>query len=83
MATAYHPGHLNQAVSEEGPKIVKDSSHPSHRLFSPFQTFVCVERYLAVVHPVVYLKFKPLKYRVECCDVDGAWVRFVLYASDS
>jgi hypothetical protein len=29
-----------------------------------FQCCVCVERYLAVVHPVVYLKYKPLRYRV-------------------
>ena len=29
-----HPVPLYQAVSEEGPKITKDSSHPSHRLFS-------------------------------------------------
>uniref|UniRef100_A0A6Q2YPP8 G-protein coupled receptors family 1 profile domain-containing protein n=1 Tax=Esox lucius TaxID=8010 RepID=A0A6Q2YPP8_ESOLU len=29
-----------------------------------FQGCVCVERYLAVVHPVTFLKYKPLKYRV-------------------
>jgi hypothetical protein len=29
-----HPGPLHQAVSEESPKIVKDSSQPSHRPFS-------------------------------------------------
>ena len=27
------PGPLYRALSEEGPKIVKDSSHPSHKLF--------------------------------------------------
>jgi cobalamin synthase len=28
-----------------------------------------VERYLAVVHPVTFLKYKPLRYRVGCCGV--------------
>ncbi|XDV38349.1 hypothetical protein PO909_007788 [Leuciscus waleckii] len=32
-----------------------------------FQCLMCVERYLAVVHPVTFLKFKPLRYRVICC----------------
>ena len=31
-----------------------------------FQCSVCVERYLAVVHPVTFLKYKPLRYRVGC-----------------
>ncbi len=34
-----------------------------------FQCLICVERYLAVVHPVTFLKFKPLRYRVICCTV--------------
>ncbi len=29
-----------------------------------FQCLICVEWYLAVVHPVTFLKFKPLRYRV-------------------
>ncbi|XP_057215751.1 hydroxycarboxylic acid receptor 2-like [Triplophysa rosa] len=29
-----------------------------------FECLMCVERYLAVVHPVTFLKFKPLRYRV-------------------
>ncbi|XP_050948635.1 uracil nucleotide/cysteinyl leukotriene receptor-like [Labeo rohita] len=37
-----------------------------------FQCLMCVERYLAVVHPVIFLKFKPLRYRVICCAV--AWL---------
>nr|XP_055035924.1 C-C chemokine receptor type 8-like [Misgurnus anguillicaudatus] len=32
-----------------------------------FQCLICVERYLAVVHPVTFLKFKPLRYRLICC----------------
>ncbi|XP_067280743.1 chemokine XC receptor 1-like [Pseudorasbora parva] len=32
-----------------------------------FQCLMCVERYLAVLHPVTFLKFKPLRYRVICC----------------
>ena len=34
-----------------------------------FQTCICVERYLAVIHPVLFLRLKPLKYRVACCSV--------------
>ncbi|XP_059381406.1 uncharacterized protein LOC132116544 [Carassius carassius] len=38
---------------------------------SLFQCLICVERYLAVVHPVTFLKYKPLRYRVICSTV--AW----------
>ncbi len=37
-----------------------------------FQSLICVERYLAVVHPVTFLKYKPLRYRVICCT--AAWI---------
>ncbi|XP_058630040.1 hydroxycarboxylic acid receptor 2-like [Onychostoma macrolepis] len=37
-----------------------------------FQCVICVERYLAVVHPVTFLKYKPLRYRVICCT--AAWI---------
>ncbi|XP_077063571.1 C-C chemokine receptor type 8-like [Siphateles boraxobius] len=37
-----------------------------------FQCLICVERYLAVVHPVTFLKYKPIRYRVICCTV--AWI---------
>ncbi|XP_039516002.1 chemokine XC receptor 1-like [Pimephales promelas] len=37
-----------------------------------FQCLMCVERYLAVVHPVTFLKYKPLRYRVICCA--AVWV---------
>ncbi|XP_051537038.1 hydroxycarboxylic acid receptor 2-like [Myxocyprinus asiaticus] len=37
-----------------------------------FQCLICVERYLAVVHPVTFLKFKPLRYRVICST--AAWI---------
>jgi len=37
-----------------------------------FQSLMCVERYLAVVHPVTFLKFKPLRYRVICCT--AVWI---------
>ncbi len=33
---------------------------------SLFQSLICVERYLAMVHPVIFLKYKPLRYRVIC-----------------
>eukprot|EP00063_Salmo_salar_P090472 XP_014065307.1 PREDICTED: proteinase-activated receptor 3-like [Salmo salar] len=34
-----------------------------------FQCCICLQRYLAVVHPVVFLKYKPLRYKVGCCSV--------------
>ncbi|XP_058613450.1 C-C chemokine receptor type 5-like [Onychostoma macrolepis] len=37
-----------------------------------FQCLMCVEHYLAVVHPVTFLKYKPLRYRVICSVI--AWV---------
>ncbi len=37
-----------------------------------FQCLICVERYLAVVHPVIFLKYKPLRYRVICCT--AVWI---------
>ncbi|XP_042567456.1 chemokine XC receptor 1-like [Cyprinus carpio] len=37
-----------------------------------FQCLMCVERYLAVVHPVTFLKYRPLRYRVICCTV--VWI---------
>ncbi len=37
-----------------------------------FHCLICVERYLAVVHPVIFLKYKPLRYRVICCT--AAWL---------
>ncbi len=37
-----------------------------------FQCLICAERYLAVVHPVIFLKYKPFRYRVICCT--AAWI---------
>ncbi|XP_056587667.1 chemokine XC receptor 1-like [Triplophysa dalaica] len=36
-----------------------------------FQCLMCVERYLAVIHPVTFLKYKPLRYRLICSS--AAW----------
>ncbi|XP_026765473.3 G-protein coupled receptor 35-like [Pangasianodon hypophthalmus] len=36
---------------------------------SQFQCWVCLERYLAVVHPLTFLKFRPLRYRMAICVV--------------
>ncbi|KAA0719815.1 hypothetical protein E1301_Tti011758 [Triplophysa tibetana] len=37
-----------------------------------FQCLMCVERYLAVIHPVTFLKYKPLRYRLICSA--AAWI---------
>ncbi|KAM6941716.1 uncharacterized protein PEZ65_003716 [Lycodopsis pacificus] len=37
-----------------------------------FLCCICAEYYVGVVHPVLYLGFKPLRYRVACCCV--VWV---------
>src|SRR4029434_10207295 len=34
-----------------------------------FHTCICVERYLAVLHPVLFLKYKPLRYRLTCSGI--------------
>ena len=34
-----------------------------------FQCCICVERYLAVVHPVIFLRYKLLRYKIMCCSV--------------
>ncbi|KAL2088335.1 hypothetical protein ACEWY4_015234 [Coilia grayii] len=34
-----------------------------------FQTCICAERYLAVLHPVLFLKYKPLRYRLSSSGV--------------
>ncbi|KAJ8372205.1 hypothetical protein AAFF_G00293240, partial [Aldrovandia affinis] len=31
-----------------------------------FQCCTCVERYLAVLHPLTFLRYRPLRYRVGC-----------------
>ncbi len=40
-----------------------------------FQCLMCVERYLAVVHPVTFLKYKPLRYKVVCSAV--TWIMII------
>nr|XP_055035564.1 C-C chemokine receptor type 8-like [Misgurnus anguillicaudatus] len=37
-----------------------------------FECLICVEHYLAVVHPVTFLKYKPLRYKVICCT--AVWI---------
>ncbi len=37
-----------------------------------FPCLICVECYLAVVHPVTFLKYKPLRCREICCT--AAWI---------
>ncbi len=40
-----------------------------------FQCLMCVECYLAVVHPVTFLKYKPLRYKVACSTV--TWIMII------
>lgn len=40
-----------------------------------FQCLLCLEQYLAVIHPMIFLKFKPMRYRVGVAS--AAWL-FVL-----
>nr|XP_055043546.1 P2Y purinoceptor 8-like [Misgurnus anguillicaudatus] len=37
-----------------------------------FQSCICLERYLGVLHPVMFLKLKPMKYRIACSAV--GWI---------
>lgn len=41
-----------------------------------FQGFICMEQYVAVVHPVLYLRCRPLRYRMASCWV--VWVELIL-----
>ncbi|KAJ8013644.1 hypothetical protein DPEC_G00031950 [Dallia pectoralis] len=43
-----------------------------------FQGCVSVERHLAVIHPVTFLKYKPLRYRAGCCG--AIWFMIFLYS---
>ncbi|MFT7810399.1 galanin receptor type 1-like [Arapaima gigas] len=42
-----------------------------------FRGCICVDRYLAVVHPIAYLKYRPLKYRLPCLAV--VWLIVIGY----
>ena len=40
---------------------------------SLFQLCICMERYLAVVHPVTFMRYRPLRYKVMCSGLaDGS-----------
>lgn len=39
---------------------------------------ICFERYVAVLYPVTFLKYKPLRYRLACCAV--VWMTTLGYA---
>ncbi len=47
-----------------------------------FQCLICVERYLAVIHPVTFLKFKPVRYKLlfHCYLDSQSCILFVLSA---
>ncbi|XP_043086026.1 P2Y purinoceptor 8-like [Puntigrus tetrazona] len=40
-----------------------------------FQTCICAERYLGVLHPVTFLKLKPIKYRFIICVI--GWILII------
>ncbi|XP_014876498.1 chemokine XC receptor 1-like [Poecilia latipinna] len=41
-----------------------------------FQTCICLERYMAVVHPTIFIRLKPLRYRLAVCLFD--WLLILL-----
>lgn len=41
-----------------------------------FQTCICVERYFGVLHPLMFLKLKDMKYRIACSAV--GWTAIVI-----
>lgn len=43
-----------------------------------FMTCICLDRYLAVVHPVTFLKYKPLRYRLAGTII--SWLIVLLYS---
>ncbi|KAL1250381.1 hypothetical protein QQF64_021386 [Cirrhinus molitorella] len=40
-----------------------------------FLSFICLERYLGVLHPLIFLKLKPVKYRIALCFV--GWIAII------
>lgn len=47
------------------------------------QSYICLEQYLATVHPVLFLRWKPLRYKVACCCVSWLVVIVVSIVSIS
>ncbi|XP_016372333.1 proteinase-activated receptor 3-like [Sinocyclocheilus rhinocerous] len=43
-----------------------------------FLSCICVERYVGVIHPLIFLKLKPMKYRIALCAV--GWI-FIISSS--
>lgn len=53
-------------------EIIETASKVINTIFTArvqFQCSVCIERYIAVVHPLLYLRYKPLRYRMSFCCV--------------
>lgn len=44
-------------------------------------TLTCVERYLAIVKPLVFLRFKPLKYKLALTGIIWLWTLIFCFAS--
>lgn len=48
---------------------------------SHFQCCVCLERYIAVVHPITFLKYNHMRYRLACTVV--SWINSLAYVVSS
>lgn len=46
-----------------------------------FHCYVCVERYMAVVHPIIFLKYRPVRYRVQV--LAPAWMALLICCGTS
>lgn len=46
-----------------------------------FHCYICVERYIAVQHPIIFLKYRPLRYRVQV--LAPAWMALLLVCGAS
>ncbi|KAK6324490.1 hypothetical protein J4Q44_G00038320 [Coregonus suidteri] len=57
---------IHDHIQENGALLSVGTFFAGFNLFGRplFQCCICVERYLAVVHPVTFLKYKPLRYRL-------------------
>lgn len=46
-----------------------------------FHCYICVERYMAVQHPITFLKYRPVRYRVQV--LAPAWMALLIFCGAS